>query len=206
MTTAAVFSPFLERHAVKKYDPNAKMSRDEIKKLLEIAQQAPSAWNLQPWTFLVIDEPEAKQKLLPIAFGQQQVVDASMTVAVLGDLEAQRNAESVYQPAVASGMMTAEVKDRLVGQIESAYANPQTARDQAFLNAALPAMQLMLAAKSMGYDSCPMGGFDATKLSEAFRIPDRYIPIMLIAVGKATHPAYPSTRFEVDAVTKWNTF
>ncbi|MDF2717147.1 MAG: nitroreductase [Paenibacillus sp.] len=51
-----------------------------------------------------------------------------------------------------------------------------------------------------------MGGFDADKLMDIFRVPDRYIPVMLIAVGKAAKPAYPSSRFPTDAVTVWNSF
>jgi nitroreductase len=201
-----VKSPLVERHAVKSYDPNANMTRTQISELLSIAQKAPSAWNLQPWKFLVFDEREAKERLLPIAYGQRQVVDASFTVAVLGDLEADRNAELIYRDAVDKGFMDAEVKSRLIGQIEAAYSDRQTARDQAFLNASLAAMQLMLAAKEAGLDSCPMGGFDAGKLIEAFRIPERYIPVMLVSVGKAAKPAYPSSRFEVEAAAVWNSF
>ncbi|TMV49657.1 nitroreductase family protein [Paenibacillus mesophilus] len=201
-----VKSPFVERHAVKSYDPQATLTRQQITELLEMAQKAPSAWNLQPWKFLVFDERGAKEKLLPIAYGQQQVVDAAFTVAMLGDLEADKNAELIYQEAVDKGFMNAEIKSRLVGQIEAAYANRQTARDQAFLNASLAAMQLMLVAKEMGYDTCPMGGFDAEKLADVFRVPDRYIPVMLIAVGRAAKPAYPSSRFPTDAVTVWNSF
>ncbi|WP_281287213.1 nitroreductase family protein [Paenibacillus hemerocallicola] len=79
-----------------------------------------SAWNLQPWKFLVFDEREAKERLLPIAYGQCQVEDASFTVAVLGDLETDRNAELIYRDAVDKGFMDAEVKSRLIGQIEAA--------------------------------------------------------------------------------------
>ncbi|WP_281287212.1 nitroreductase family protein [Paenibacillus hemerocallicola] len=74
------------------------------------------------------------------------------------------------------------------------------------MNASLAAMQLMLATKEAGLDSCPMGGFDSEKLIEAFRIPERYIPVMLVSVGKAAKPAYPSSRFEVEAAAVWNSF
>jgi nitroreductase len=196
-----------QRHSVKQYDPTYKMSRDEIKELLELTAKAPSSWNLQHWKFLVFDEQEAKEKLLPIAYNQQQVVQASIVVAILGDLEANKNAERVYSEAVKAGYMPAEIKERLVGQIEQAYAgNPHVARDEAIRNASLAAMQLMLAAKAKGLDTCPMGGFDPAKLVEQFNIPDRYLPVMLISVGKAAQPARPSSRFPLDEVIVWNRF
>jgi nitroreductase len=195
-----------ERHAVKKYDSKVKMSKQEIKELIDLTQSAPSSWNLQHWKFLVFEDQAAKEKLLPIAYGQQQIVQASIDVAILGDLEANKNAEAIYTEAVKKGYMTQEIKNTLIQQIERAYQNPQVARDQAVLNASLAAMQLMLSAKAMGYDSCPMGGFDVQKLVEAFQIPPRYIPIMLISIGKAAQPAYPSTRFPAEQVTIWNTF
>ncbi|MEC0204602.1 nitroreductase family protein [Paenibacillus lautus] len=54
---------------------------------LRQATLAPSAANLQLWRFLVIDSPELKQKLLPIAFNQQLVDEATAFIAVLGDVE-----------------------------------------------------------------------------------------------------------------------
>ncbi|GAA4710704.1 nitroreductase family protein [Brevibacillus fulvus] len=212
MTTStspfAAFSAVVrERHAVKHYDSTAKMSHEEIEELLELAIQTPSSWNLQHWKFLVIEEQQAKEKLLPIANQQKQVVEASVTVAVLGDLQADQNAEAVYQEAADRGELPQQIKDALLDQIYRLYeTNPQAARDEAIKNAAFAAMTLMLAAKAKGYDSCPMGGFDAGKLKEVFGIPDRYLPILLISIGKAAKPARPSSRFAVEQVTRWNQF
>ncbi|MFS0725234.1 nitroreductase family protein [Paenibacillus sp. 1P07SE] len=195
------------RHSVKHYDPTHHLSQQEILSLLEMASLAPSAWNLQHWKFLAITELEAKEKLLPIAYGQRQVVEASAVIAILGDLQANLNAETVYGPLVQAGMMAEDIKSSLVGQIEFAYANePSVPRDEAIRNASLAAMQLMLAAKATGLDSCPMGGFDAAQFVEAFGVPPRYIPVMLVAIGKAALPARPSARYPVHETVIWNTF
>ncbi|UFJ39961.1 nitroreductase family protein [Brevibacillus humidisoli] len=201
------FTIIQDRGAVKQFDSSVKMTQAEIAKLIEYASTAPSSWNLQHWKFLVIHDDEAKKKLLPIAYRQQQVIDASATIAVLGDFEANKNAEAVYGPAVAAGAMTEEVKERLLANIEQTYATvPHAPRDEAIRNASLAAMQLMLAAKAMGYDTCPMGGFDAQQLVSVFGIPQRYLPILLIAVGKAAQPARPSSRFPADQIIVWNQF
>ncbi|MBO8165456.1 MAG: nitroreductase family protein [Brevibacillus sp.] len=201
------FTVVKERGAVKQFDPSFSLSEQEIKQLIEVANSAPSSWNLQHWKFLVIHEQTAKEKLLPIAYGQRQVVDAAAVIAVLGDLQANKNAEAVYTPAVEAGVMTEDVKKRLVEQIEQTYSTiPNAPRDEAIRNASLAAMQLMLAAQAMGYATCPMGGFDPQQLIETFSIPERYLPVMLIAVGKAAQPARPSSRFPVEQVIVWNRF
>lgn len=196
-----------ERHSVKHYDASHTLSEQEIIELLEVANCAPSAWNLQHWKFLVIHTEAAKEKLLPIAYGQKQVVDASVVVAILGDLQANLNAEEVIGPAVDDGQMPEPVKSALIDQIEAAYTGvPNYPRDEAIRSASLAAMQLMLAAKANELDSCPMGGFNADQFIDAFHVPPRYVPVMLIAIGKAAVPARPSARFPIDKTIVCNGF
>ncbi|MED4164460.1 nitroreductase family protein, partial [Halalkalibacterium halodurans] len=118
---AKLFQTIEERHSVKQYEKGFKISEKEKEQILTAAALAPSSWNLQHWKFLVIEDEKKKEQLLPIAYNQSQVVDSSFTVAVLGDLEANKNAEAVYQTAVDNGFMTEEVKNTLVGQINGAY-------------------------------------------------------------------------------------
>ncbi|MCK6256145.1 nitroreductase family protein [Fictibacillus sp. KIGAM418] len=196
-----------ERHSVRKYDPSAELSAEEITELLEDAAKAPSSWNLQHWKFLVFHDQQAKEQLLPIAYNQEQVVQASAVVAILGDLEADQNADRVYQDAVDGGFMTEEIKTALVSQIKDAYATrPEMARDEAIRNASLASMQLMLTAKAKELDTCAMGGFNADELVKAFGIPERYLPVMLISVGKAAKTAHQTARFPIQEAIVWNKF
>ncbi|MCZ8514065.1 nitroreductase family protein [Paenibacillus filicis] len=179
----------LARHSVRKYQRGVTIPDAEWNEILELAASAPSSWNLQHWRFLVVREQENKDRLLPLAFGQQQVSDSSVTVIVLGDLQANLAAPKVFADA------TQEFRDMMIGQINGAYAgNPDVARDEAVRNASLAAMQLMLAAKAKGYDSVPMGGYDKDAVVKALNIPDRYLPVMMIAIGKAESPAHPTAR------------
>ena len=174
------------------------MPEADLNAILTAASEAPSSWNLQHWRFLVIESEADKAKLLPIAYGQTQVADSSVTIAVLGDLEANRNT-FIYDQAVEAGALPAEVRDALVGQINGAYQNPQIARDEAIRNA-FASQNIMLAARSLGYDTCPMGGYNPQQLIEAFNIPARFVPTLLITVGKAAEPARPSGRFPLSEV------
>jgi nitroreductase len=197
------FSLIEERKSVRKYDPTVSISKEELTEVLEAAGKAPSAWNLQHWHFVVIQGKEAQQRLLPIAYNQQQIVEAAAVVAVLGDLKANENTDVVYTPLVEQGFMTNEVKNILANQIAQAYKNQQYARDAAFSNASLAAMQLMLAAKAKGWDTCPIGGFDVEQFVKQFNISDRYVPVMLITIGKAAAPAHQSLRLPVTQLTTW---
>ncbi|WP_103106123.1 nitroreductase family protein [Brevibacillus reuszeri] len=203
---AAFLDVITDRRSVRHYDPSVKISRDEIAEMLKEATLAPSSSNLQPWRFLVIDDQELKEKLLPIAFNQQQVVDASAVIAILGDYEGYKVAETIYSKAVDAGYMNEEVKSTLIQNINSRYSNREreVIKQIALVDGGLVAMQFMLVAKARGYDTVPMGGYNPAKFKEAFNISDRYETIMLIALGKAAQPGHPTVRLNVEDITFWN--
>ncbi|MFS0553260.1 nitroreductase family protein [Brevibacillus sp. 179-C9.3 HS] len=206
ITQKAFMDVIRERRSVRHYDPTAKISRDELKEMIMEATLAPSSSNLQPWRFLIIDEQPLKEKLLPIAFNQKQVVDAAAVIAVLADYEGYKKAESIYNKAIEAGYMTEEVKGTLIENINKRYENRDRAiiKEIALVDGGIVAMQFMLVAKARGYDTVPMGGYNSEKFKEAFQIPDQYETVMLIAVGKAAQAGHPTTRLDVDEITFWN--
>ncbi|TLS35354.1 nitroreductase family protein [Pseudalkalibacillus caeni] len=190
-----------DRKSVRKYKQNVKIPDEELTEILEATVEAPSSWNLQHWRFLIVQSEEQKEKLYNIAYHQQQVMDSSVTIAVLGDLEADKSADEVYGEAVRFGYMDEKVKETLVGNIEGAYKNIEGfARDEAILNSSLAAMQLMLAAKAKGYDSVPMGGFNREAFKSEFNVPERFTPVMLISIGEAAVEAHSTGRFPLEKV------
>jgi nitroreductase len=195
-----------ERRSVRVYDPTVKISREEMTEILELATLAPSSSNLQPWRFLVIDTPELKGKPLPITFNQQQVVEASAVIAVLGDVESYKKAEKIYGQAVEAGFMPADTATSFIERTVGMYSSlsPEVARQIVFTDGGLISMQLMLVARAKGYDTVPMGGYDKAKLVEAFGISERYVPVMLIAIGKAAKPGHPTTRLPIEDVAFFN--
>lgn len=195
-----------ERRSVRVYDPTVKISREEMTEILELATLAPSSSNLQPWRFLVIDTPELKEKLLPITFNQQQVVEASAVIAVLGDVESYKKAEKIYGQAVEAGFMPADTAKSFIERTVGMYSSlsPEVARQIVFTDGGLISMQLMLVARSKGYDTVPMGGYDKAKFVEAFGISEQYVPVMLIAIGKAAKPGHPTTRLPIEDVAFFN--
>ncbi|WP_248929816.1 nitroreductase family protein [Paenibacillus hamazuiensis] len=189
------------RSSVKRYEIGRTIPENVLHEIIELAGTAPSSWNLQHWTFIVVQDQSRKERILPVANNQRQVVECSALVVVLADLEANRNAGEIYEEAVKQGLMTEEIKEILIKQIEQAYANvPNIGLIEAYKNSSLAAMQLMLAAKAAGIDSCPMGGFNPQGLRELLRIPERYAPSLLISLGYGAKEAHPSSRFPLDKV------
>jgi nitroreductase len=194
-----------ERRSVRKYETNFTISQEEIMDMLKEATYAPSSSNLQPWKFLVIQDEETKKELRAIANNQEQVETSSAVIAVLGDMEMYHNVEQVYQSAYEAGLMDKEIADRMIENSTKMYsaASKEVRTNIAAFDTGLISMQLMLIAKSRGYDTVPMGGFNKQKFMERFNIEDRYFPAVLIAVGKAAVPGRETTRIAVEDIVRF---
>ncbi|ANE46976.1 NAD(P)H nitroreductase [Paenibacillus swuensis] len=184
----------LSRHSVRQFKRDVVIPEEVLTELLTLAHSAPSAWNLQHWRFVVVTEQANKDRLLPLAYGQQQVSDASVVVLVLGDVQANLVAETVFADAPEA------VRTNMVSQINSAYQNPQVGISSALSNASLAAMQLMLAAKAKGYDTCSMGGFDHAAVVKELNVPERYVPVMMITIGEAAQPGRATGRLPLSDI------
>ncbi|MBT2679679.1 nitroreductase family protein [Bacillus sp. ISL-35] len=194
-----------ERRSVRKYDTNFKISREEILDILKEATLAPSSSNLQPWKFIVIQDEAVKKELRAIANNQEQVETASAVIAVLGDREMYRNSEKVYRSSFEAGYMDETTMGRMIENSNKLYPSvPVDMRENiASFDAGLVTMQLMLIAKARGYDTVPMGGFNRQQFIEKFNIEDRYMPSLLIALGKAAAPGHKTTRLPIEEVVEF---
>jgi nitroreductase len=195
------------RRSIRNYDTNVKISKEEMTQILEEATLAPSSVNMQPWRFLVIDSEEGKATLAPLAkFNQVQVETSSAVIAVFGDMKAIDQLENIYDTAVEKGLMPQEVRDRQVPAIQGMYENvPASAlKDSILIDSGLVSMQLMLVARAHGYDTNPIGGYEKDQIAEAFGMEkDRYVPVMLLSIGKAVDTGYPSVRLPINDITDW---
>ncbi|RJO98969.1 nitroreductase family protein [Exiguobacterium sp. RIT452] len=195
------------RRSIRNYDTNVKISKEEMTQILEEATLAPSSVNMQPWRFLVIDSAEGKATLAPLAkFNQVQVETSSAVIAVFGDMNAVDSIDTIYDMAVEKGLMPQEVRDRQVPAIKGFYSpeDTETLRDSILIDSGLVSMQLMLVARAHGYDTNPIGGYEKDQIAEAFGMEkDRYLPVMLLSIGKAVDAGYPSVRLPINDITDW---
>ena len=83
----------------------------------------------------------------------------------------------------------------------------QVQRDEAMRSCGIAAQTLILAAKSLGYDSCPMDGFDYEKVGELINLPDDHVIAMFVAIGKGTKEPWPRPgQLSLDEVVIKNKF
>lgn len=196
-----------ERRSIRKYDVSVKISRDEMAKILQDATTAPSSLNLQPWRFIVIDSAEGKELIRPhLQQNMIQLETSAAIIAVFGDLENFSYTEKILDGTVAIGAMTQVAKDSLMPRLNEYIANisQNEIRDIILIDSGLVSMQIMLSAKAYGYDTNAIGGYRKNELTEALGLDlKRYVPIMLISIGKADDKGYESVRFPISEITSW---
>jgi nitroreductase len=175
------------RRSVKSFDMHHKMTTTEIDQLMSLAMLSPTAFNIQHWRFVVVTDPVLRQQIRAVSYNQAPVEEASILIVVAADLNAwEKQPERYWQnadPAIAK---------ILVSSISKFYnGREQMQRDEAMRSCGMAAMTIMLAAKEMGYDTCPMDGFDFDAVSKLLNLPADHMPTMFVTVGKALKPAAP---------------
>ena len=177
-----------QRRAVKHFDPNHKLTPEEEQKLLEATIQSPTSFNIQHWRFVILRDPELRAKIRS-EFGndQAQMTDASLLILFTADVKAwQKEPQRYWQNA------PQEVADLLVGWMGPFHEGREwLQRDEAQRSIGIAMQTLMLAAKAMGYDSCPMIGFDIEKVAELINLPEDYVMGPMVAIGKKVKDARP---------------
>ncbi|EMF0268950.1 nitroreductase family protein [Enterococcus hirae] len=193
------------RKSVRVYDETVKISHEEMLEMIQETTTAPSSVNMQPWRFVVVESEKAKAKLKPlIRFNTRQNDTSSAMVMIFGDMNCYEYGEEIYDQAVAEGKMPAEVRDQQLAAILPYYQNftREQMNDVVKIDASLAAMQFMLVARSHGYETNPIGGFEADQLAEAFDLDkERYVPVMILSVGKAVEEGYESVRLAPEKIT-----
>lgn len=193
------------RKSVRSYDMTHKISQEEMLEMINEATTAPSSVNMQPWRFVVVDSEVGKEKLRPlIRFNTQQNETSSAMVLIFGDMQCYERGEEIYQQAYEAGKMPKEVKEQQLSTIIPHYENlsKEAMNDIVKIDASLAAMQLMLVARAHGYETNPIGGFEANQLAAAFDLDqERYVPVMILSIGKAAETGYESVRLPAEKLT-----
>jgi nitroreductase len=183
--------------AVKDFDPAHKMTNKEIEKLLSLALASPSSFNVQNWRFVVVQDKELRQQIRHAAWDQPQITDASILVVLCADLDAWEKEPIRYWRTAPT-----PAKEFVIPAIEAYYDGlDQMQRDEAMRSCGIAAQTIMLAAKSMGYDACPVEGFDFEEVAEIINLPEAHAISLFVAIGKAAgEPQPPNKEIPMDEV------
>ena len=183
-----VFDAIYSRRAVKHFDPEHRMTPEEEAKLFEATIQAPTSFNIQHWRFVVIRDPALRAKIRK-EFGndQAQMTDASLLVLFVADTKAwTRQPERYWANA------PKPVADLLVGWMGPFHEGREwLQRDEAQRSIGMAMQTMMLAARELGYDTCPMIGFDIDKVQELINLPADHVMGPMVAIGKKTKDSWP---------------
>jgi nitroreductase len=198
-----VTEAIIERRSIKSFDPTHRMTEQEISKLMSLAMLSPTAFNIQHWRFVLVTDPVLRQQIRAVSWNQAQVEEASLLIILTADLKAWEKNPARYW---ANAPQAAQ--DYLVPAIGNYYkGNDQAQRDEGMRSCGMAAQTLMLAAKEMGYDTCPMDGFDFDAVAKLINLPADHTPVMFIVVGKALAPARArSGQLNMDEVVIYNKF
>lgn len=188
-----------KRHAIKTFNDKP-VDYNDLRTAIEIATLAPSANNIQPWKFVVVQEKKDElAKGLPLA-NKLQVEQAQYVIALFSDTDLALRSRKIARIGVKS------LPDDLIGYYMEtlpprfASFNEVQTGEYLAINAGIVAMNLVLALTDQKIASNIILGFDKSTTNEILDIVPRFRPELLITVGYSDEKPEPSYRLPVDEV------
>jgi nitroreductase len=172
-----------QRQSTRAYDTARMVDREIISRILEAARLAPSACNAQPWHFIVVDDPELKNK----------VADAA-SARLLG-----MNHFTKQAPV---HIIVIEEKVNISSGIGGIVKD----KHFAFLDIGIAASHICLAAEAEGLGSCILGWFAESKMKKLLNIPGNRRVVLDIVIGYPAQPLREKKRKPTKEVISYNTY
>jgi nitroreductase len=197
------FEAINTRRAIKKFDSTYKMSPEQVNSLMELTILSPTSYNQQNWRFITVTDQLIKEQISKAARGQAQPSDGSLVIILCGNMNAWKEDPLRYWKN-----STIEKQELVKNSLNKKYADsPQNQRDEAMRSCGFAGQTIMLAARQMGLDSCPMVGFEYDELAKIINLPENHLIVLMIVVGKAAEPANPrGGQLSLDKVVFENKF
>ena len=184
-----------KRYATKKFNGEM-LSQEKIDEFLEIIRMSASSFGLQPWKIKIISDPETKEKLLPVSFNQPQITTCSHLLVFCANTDIAGNINKYEQMMKESGIPEEKV-NMAMGMMRGFEKNLSSegkkcwAEKQTFLAVS----NAINGAKSLGFDSCPMEGFQPEEYSKLLNLPENIVPTALVTIGVAADEPHGKIRY-----------
>lgn len=199
------------RYATKEFDPNKKLTKQQLEEVMEVLRLTPSSFGLQPWKFYIIEDQGLKEELLPHSFNQHQVVDSShmVVIAARNEMVEQDIFDYMDNMSQARGVSREDLKgfeSMLLGFMGSKSQEELVSWADKQCYIALG--NLLTAVANMGIDACPMEGFDKAKYNEILGLTkEGYHAVVTCPLGfrkeEDKYAHMPKVRFERERVVRW---
>ena len=182
-----------ERRATPSFE-DVPIHTADLEKIIRAGLSAPSAYNLQPWRFVVVRDREQKKKLRQAAFGQAKVEEASAVIVACGDPEAWKEGdlEEMLRLAKTNGYGDGASEARVRASVQSFLGGSPGPIGGVGPSFALWANRhvmiafttMMWTAETLGYDTAPMEGFEEDKVKALLKISERVRVVALLGIGR----------------------
>jgi nitroreductase len=175
------------------------MDQADLREILRLTSLAPSANNLQPWRFVVVQDRKWREKLLAASNNQQQILSAPANIIIYSDIEdVVANAEEIFHPGLGEENITSRAQS-----LRKAMAGRTSEQRQEYAHAQanIALGYLLLIARGFGYDTSPMLGVNQEKVKELFGLPAHARLTAVVALGKRAEDGFSHHRHALQRIT-----
>jgi nitroreductase len=172
-----------ERRATPAFS-HAPMRDDDLEKILRAGLEAPSSYNMQPWRFVVVRDPEQRRRLRVAALGQEAVEQAPTVIVACGDTEGWRDdLEEVVRIGRDRGFdVDSHIESKRQNVTKDLGSHPNLSM-WVTKQTMIATTTMMWMAEALGYDTSPMEGFDEDLVRHVLGIPAHVRVVVMLAVG-----------------------
>ena len=177
------------RRAIKEFDDGHTLPEEDLNKLMTAAHFTPTAFNIQNYRFVVVQDKEFRHSdaFLEACWKQPKVATSSALIILCADKDAWKKNPKRYWESAGE-----DTQNTMEGMINSYYKGKDRVQlDEAHRSCGMAGMNIMLTAQALGYDTCPMDGFDYDAVGKLINLPDDHVISFMIAVGKRTKEPFP---------------
>ncbi len=190
----------MQRYATKKFD-GKRIPDDKIAELVEMIGLAPSALNLQPWKIKIVADQETKDKCQAAAFGQEQVGTCSHLLVFYANTDTDSLISKTEGMMRKSGVPD-EMRNMVVNMARgmAASMSPEAKITWAQCQVFLALGNAVNGAKALGFDSCPMTGFEPAQCAAILGDYPHLVLTAICPVGYAADTPIPKMRFSREEI------
>ncbi len=173
-----------DRRATPSFD-GSPIDDEDLERILSAGIQAPSAYNLQPWRFIVVRSDEGKRRLRAACYNQAKVEEASVVIVACGDADGWRNGDLDEMLRIGrEGGMSESYAEQAKATIPNYLANHPNMPMWLNRQVMFAFTHMLLMAESLDFDTAPMEGFEEQKIKESLKLPLSYWVVALLAIGR----------------------
>lgn len=206
MTSAELTAALNWRYATKVFDPAKKIPIDTWNALEQSLILTPSSYGLQPWKFIIVEDPALREQLVEHSWRQRQVADSSHLVVMavktaLSEEDIDAFITSMVEVRGGSADALASFRRMVVGTMQKGYMTREWAKMQAYIALG----QFMTSCALLQIDTCPMEGFVVERFDELLGLKDQGLTAAVLCPAGYRHPddryaSLPKVRFSSDRV------